>query len=45
MKELQVFFERQDMASIEADLLANLQVRVPEPCWEEVPLDFLKGYL
>jgi hypothetical protein len=45
MTVLHSFFDRQDIDAIEADILNNLETRVPEPCWDEAPLEFLQGYL
>jgi hypothetical protein len=38
-------FERHDSDEIEADINTNLLLRMPEPCWEDDPFDFLREYL
>ncbi len=39
------FFERGDIEEIEANINKNLQMMMPEPCWEDHPFDFLGEYL
>jgi hypothetical protein len=39
------FFEDERIHEIEADVIRNLLIRWPEPCWEEEPLQFLQDYL
>jgi hypothetical protein len=38
-------FERDDSEDIVADIINSLQWLVPEPCWEDSSLDFLKEFL
>ncbi len=39
------YFEHEHIQEIEADVIRNLLIRWPEPCWEDEPLDFLQDYL
>lgn len=38
-------FEHDQIEAIEADVIRNLLIRWPEPCWEDEPLEFLSDYL
>lgn len=42
---LAVLFQRDDIYDIEADIAKSLLLRLPEPCWEEDPFDFLQEFL
>lgn len=42
---LDALFKTSEMPDIEADVIANLSVRVPEPCWEDKVFDFLDEFL
>ena len=44
-KILVELFDRKDSDEIEADINTKLSWMVPEPIWEDEPLDFLKEYL
>ncbi|RMF62570.1 MAG: hypothetical protein D6742_19780 [Cyanobacteria bacterium J069] len=53
LKVLQDWFAADNLDDIEADILSNLSLLLPEPCWEDDPfggaeseaLDFLSEYL
>jgi hypothetical protein len=45
LKALADLFGQTAIDEIEADILANLLSRFPEPCWEDHVFDFLKDYL
>ena len=45
MKSLAELFEHEQIHEIEADVIRNLLVRWPEPCWEDEPFEFLQDYL
>ena len=45
LKALAELFQRQEMATIEADLTQMLLRLLPEPCWEEDPFEFLREFL
>ncbi|MBD2462649.1 hypothetical protein H6G89_16535 [Oscillatoria sp. FACHB-1407] len=45
LKALADLFLQEAIEEIEADILANLLNRFPEPCWEDHVFDFLKDYL
>lgn len=38
-------FEQEDIQEIESDIALNLQTRLPEPCWEDNPIEFLQDFL
>ena len=38
-------FQSANMAAIEADILENLSLRYPEPCWGDSPFDLLQDFL
>lgn len=42
---LAAWFQREDIHEIETDIAAHLLKLLPEPCWEDNPLDFLKEFL
>jgi len=42
---LEDWFQADDMPEVEADILYNLLLRVPEPCWEDSVFDFLDEFL
>ncbi|NJL79660.1 MAG: hypothetical protein HC917_13945 [Richelia sp. SM2_1_7] len=44
-KILVELFDRKDSDEIEADINKKLSWMVPEPAWEDEPLDFLQEYL
>jgi hypothetical protein len=44
-QELTACFQRDDMASIEADITTFLNRLYPEPCWEDDPFAFLSEFL
>ena len=44
-KILVELFDRKDSDEIEEDINTILSWMVPEPAWEDEPLDFLKEYL
>nr|WP_242054215.1 hypothetical protein [Nostoc parmelioides] len=44
-KALLEMFDRDDIDELEADINFNLQLMIPEPCWEDDPFDFLREYL
>ncbi|MEM9923798.1 MAG: hypothetical protein AAF915_08630 [Cyanobacteria bacterium P01_D01_bin.50] len=44
-KILVELFDRKDSDEIEEDIITKLSWMVPEPAWEDEPLDFLKEYL
>ncbi len=44
-KILLELFDRKDSDEIEDDINTTLSWMVPEPAWEDEPLDFLKEYL
>ncbi|MGD1912259.1 MAG: hypothetical protein ACFB2X_15805 [Rivularia sp. (in: cyanobacteria)] len=44
-KVLVKLFDRKDSDEIEEDINKILSWMVPEPAWEDEPLDFLKEYL
>jgi len=44
-KVLVELFDRKDSDEIEEDIKRKLSWMVPEPAWEDEPLDFLKEYL
>ncbi len=44
-KALLEMFDRDDIDEVEADINVNLQLMIPEPCWEDDPFDFLREYL
>jgi hypothetical protein len=45
IQELAVFFDGDDMPSLEEDLLNMLDRLLPEPCWEDDPFDFLGDFI
>jgi hypothetical protein len=45
VKALSVWFEREDIGEIAADVTCRLLQLVPEPCWEDDPFDFLGEFL
>jgi hypothetical protein len=38
-------FDQEGIEAIEEDIVRNLQIRCPEPCWEDDSLEFLRDYL
>jgi hypothetical protein len=38
-------FDQDGIEAIEEDIVRNLQIRCPEPCWEDDSLEFLRDYL
>lgn len=38
-------FEQEDIQEIETDIAVNLQTRLPEPCWEDNPIEYLRDFL
>lgn len=42
---LEEWFMLDSMAEIEADIMCNLLLRFPEPCWEDYVFDFLGEFL
>lgn len=44
-KLLVELFDRKDSDEIEADINTKLSWLVPEPAWEDEPLEFLREYL
>ena len=38
-------FAQEGIEAIEEDIVRNLQIRCPEPCWEDDSLEFLRDYL
>ena len=45
IQELAVFFDGDDMPSLEEDMLNMLARLLPEPCWEDNPFDFLGDFI
>jgi hypothetical protein len=45
IRELAVFFDGDDMPSLEEDMLKMLDRLLPEPCWEDNPFDFLGDFI
>jgi hypothetical protein len=45
LETLSDLFSLEEIEAIEADILSNLTRRLPEPCWEDNPFDFLQDYL
>ncbi|WP_416674228.1 hypothetical protein [Egbenema bharatensis] len=45
LETLSELFTLDEIEAIEADILCNLTRRLPEPCWEDNPFDFLQDYL
>lgn len=45
VEALSEYFDHEHIQEIEADVIRNLLIRWPEPCWEDEPLDFLRDYL
>lgn len=45
IQALSAWFDRDDMAAIEADVDRCLLVLWPAPCWEDDPLEFLQEFL
>lgn len=45
IEALSGYFDHDHIQEIEADVIRNLLIRWPEPCWEDEPLDFLRDYL
>ncbi len=45
VQELAVFFDGDDMPSLEEDMLNMLDRLLPEPCWEDNPFDFLGDFI
>lgn len=45
MTALLQMFQHSQLDEIHADLLQALQRLLPEPCWEDDPLEFLQEYL
>lgn len=45
IQELAVFFDGDDMPSLEEDMLNMLDRLLPEPCWEDNPFDFLGDFI
>ncbi|RZM82113.1 hypothetical protein [Leptolyngbya iicbica] len=39
------FFERDDVSDIALDIHRYLSRMYPEPCWEDEPYEFLKGFI
>jgi hypothetical protein len=38
-------FNQEGIEAIEQDIICNLLIRCPEPCWEDDSLEFLRDYL
>lgn len=38
-------FDQEGIEAIEEDIVRNLLIRCPEPCWEDDSLEFLRDYL
>ena len=45
LQMLSDYFDHDHIQEIEADVIRNLLIRWPEPCWEDEPLDFVRDYL
>lgn len=45
VQALSDWFDREDIHHVETDVIRNLLLRWPEPCWEDDPLEFLGDYL
>jgi hypothetical protein len=45
LKAMMELFQLNEIEAIEQDILQNLVLRYPEPCWEDHVFDFLKEFL
>jgi hypothetical protein len=45
LKAMLELFQVKEMEAIERDIVQNLVLRYPEPCWEDEVFDFLKEFL
>jgi hypothetical protein len=45
LKAMIELFQLSEIEAIERDIIQNLVLRYPEPCWEDHVFDFLKEFL